>query len=483
MNNHEKPEDVNKSDIQSVEPHSCEAMGAQTLAAPGEKTPGNRKLSRKSILILAAGSLAVLLAVLVLFNLFRPLNRFMGKFDEKNFAQAFEIFDEHLDSQDADFQSRFTEYMTEKLEAFQKGTLPYEELSPYLDAVREHPSLTYTALTNLMETAEKLRLSREAYESLLLALEQKNYLAAAQLYDDILEKDAVYRDAQRLYQEHSEAIQQALILKSKEIQEKEGVLAAYEYINAYEEKLGGDLLKERISSLKAARRQELIEEGNAFAAQHRYAKAIELLQKNMAYEGEEELVKKISEYQSQKETYEAERLQELKRSVSVSYDEVNRNYIAVPRGYDGGGVNLNRRVNIEPYLIFRVNSLTLCWRVGFQRDEWLFTDEIVFSGAGENTVWTLDIRTRQTKVDFGTVYEWGEFRHDTADSEISTTQDFSLPMEKLYAGGDVDLLFQGTEQRKHALTQRERNNLTDFWELYNILNDHPHWLAEWAEAQ
>ncbi|RXZ80331.1 hypothetical protein EBB07_19430 [Paenibacillaceae bacterium] len=185
---------------------------------------------------------------------------------------------------------------------------------------------------------------------------------------------------------------------------------------------------------------------------------------------------KLEEIEREKERKEA-RKKTLLSQMAVQYDELNGFTNISPKGYLPGYINIGETVNLEPGIILSEDE-TAHFRVivGFEQEDWIFFDRVIFNVDGERFEWSIDYFDRKSDVLWGSIAEWTvrvSIMHESLMEE----------MEKVAAGSVVKMRFSGSDGfRDHTLTVDEKGNLKAMLELYSYYSSIEDILAEWAET-
>jgi tetratricopeptide (TPR) repeat protein len=243
-----------------------------------------------------------------------------------------------------------------------------------------------------------------------------------------------------------------------------------EYINAIislnkvdKEDKNYTLAQEKISSYMDSYRDECIKRADEYQQIKDYDNAIKIIEEALEYaKNDPELTQKKAAYLQEQQAIKEEQKQKLLTSTTSAYDDMRDVTIIVPKGYSTRYVNINRTRNITPEIIVPNNGgvASLIITVGFEQDDWVFTDKIIFKADNEKFEWYLDsLKDRQTQVIWGGVAEWVRKINEL-------DKDLVNQMEKLANANEAKIRFQGQGYRDHVLTQDEKENLKLFLELY-----------------
>jgi len=150
----------------------------------------------------------------------------------------------------------------------------------------------------------------------------------------------------------------------------------------------------------------------------------------------------------------------LENTTSI-YDEMDDVTIIVPKGYSTKYINTNKNINISPEIrVTKFGLANLIITVGFDQNDWIFTDRVIFKADEEKFEWVIDsLKDRQSQVFMGGIAEW-------IRKISSLDKDLINQMEKLANAKDAKIRFQGQGYRDHVVRDDEKANLLLFLELY-----------------
>jgi hypothetical protein len=253
------------------------------------------------------------------------------------------------------------------------------------------------------------------------------------------------------------------------------LFAEKKYEEAYNESKSLDAYypnDSKIQTKQDAYLQALYEENRSQANRHvsskKYDEAINILTLTKKYFPDDaELTKQLTEAEAlKKKAIEEEKLRKEKRTkellaqVISKFDDMTGLTTIVPKGYSATYVNISGRINIEPRIWILKGSAAFTVIAGFQQDDWVFTDEIIFNVDGELFTWELEYGDRQTQVQYGGIAEWVT-KHSFDGTDLVNQ------MEKVANGKTVKMRFGGSEGHSdHVVTESEKANMKLILELY-----------------
>ena len=187
--------------VQNDENLICEKCGSPDLVpvedvvdVKAEVVTGQAKGNPdyKKLFYLAGGVVAVLaVVILVLVLTLNPADRVMRSIKEGDFQSASQLFQEKVDYNSKNYQKLYEEltaYVDEKLAQFRSEEITYDELMADLNGVDMVGALGYE-MVNAYEEANQLHYFRETYAAAEVALADKNFGEAMNLYAQVAGMD------------------------------------------------------------------------------------------------------------------------------------------------------------------------------------------------------------------------------------------------------------------------------------------------------
>lgn len=203
--------------------------------------------------------------------------------------------------------------------------------------------------------------------------------------------------------------------------------------------------------------------------------AVAELEKLKKFVNDSDVAKKYNECINKYDQYKVTRIHYLKGKVTIKYDDIDKKYTIVPKGYSIKYINISKKINIEPRMIHENSTNSLQCFIGFVQRDWIFFQSIDFYYDGNTKSWTIDYFDRQDQVIWGGIVEWYTVVYSKTNflGVARLRVDLLDIMRNLANGKDSRIRFSGQGSRDHKLTGSEKNNLKNFIELYNLLESSP----------
>ena len=146
----------------------------------------------------------------------------------------------------------------------------------------------------------------------------------------------------------------------------------------------------------------------------------------------------------------------LKKLDSKHDDMYNATYIS-PKGID----KISRKIHLAPYLSVEGSLKTLYIDLGFQEDDWVFFNAIIFNIDGELTT----VEVKKSDVQKDTI--WGDGIYEYIPLSQSKYANIFKLVEKIVNGNKVKVRFTGDQYyTDYVITKNEKQGLKDIYELY-----------------
>ncbi|MDD4564252.1 MAG: zinc ribbon domain-containing protein [Eubacteriales bacterium] len=252
----------------------------------------------------------------------------------------------------------------------------------------------------------------------------------------------------------------------------------YEAIKSYKHVISEDTqnfkdAQAKIKEITSKLKKKSLAEAEKKAKDGDYKGAAELLLDINTVLEDKDIKKKHDEYF---DTYKQAAITELKSKISVVYDDINRNYIIVPKGISTRYVNIGYNRNIEPRIILSGTS-TFAIVTGFQQDDWIFTENIKIDCDGTQYDYDVAYEDRNTQVIFGGgIAEWVVLMHDDtgmdelADmTEATAFTDLSPLINSIRNSSSVRIRFTGEGYKDVTIPYNQCQEVGILWDVFKLL--------------
>lgn len=367
--------------------------------------------------------------------------------------------------------------------------------------------------------------SKEAFKTGKNYARLKNYDLAIKSYSQVIKEDELYNDAQQEIQNCQDdfkdkiiaEIDKQLSLDNPTIEAVQKDIDSYDFlqkdsdvkkklsslkeeikqktfirVNELAEKqeyqLALDLLKARIPSNMAEDKEiqtfkkDLVSkfinwtntESDKYIEKGRYDKAISLLKSCEVYDNEKILADKTKEVNAKFKQINIKKFKKLKKTLTIKYDSVNRDYTVVNKGYSVDYINLSSTINIEARASINKQEKTVDFSLvaGFAQEDWIFTDAISIVAGKYKDVYMVDYLDRYTQVDYGMISEWMYFEDLLSTGEVlNNSGGLDMLLNNITTSKKATMRFSGKGHgsRDHIITNGEKENIKNVRQFCDML--------------
>ncbi|MCD9022605.1 hypothetical protein [Cohnella silvisoli] len=361
-----------------------------------------------------------------------------------------------------------------RVDKYIDNAIDYHAANNLIQELKPFESLK-NALKDNQQRLDKFKKSKDAYENANKLRDNKDFGNAIIKYKEVISEDT------ENYSASAEKIQ----LSIKEMFDyvlgnSERLFAEKKYEEAYNETKSLDEFYPNDTTIKTkqdAYLQALYEDNKNQANRHvsskQYDEAINILELTKKYfPDDSELTQKITEVEAlKKKAIEEEKIRKEKRKkellaqVTSKFDDMTKLTTIVPKGYSAMYVNISSRINIESRIRIVDGSAAFTVIAGFEQDNWVFTDKIIFNVDGELFNWEIAYGDRQSQVQYGGIAEWVT-QHSFSNNDLINQ------MQKVANGKSVKMRFDGSEgHRDHVVSESEKSNMKLILELYTYYDN------------
>ena len=223
----------------------------------------------------------------------------------------------------------------------------------------------------------------------------------------------------------------------------------------------------------------ILKKAENYVKAHKYQEAIDLINDNVQYDVDVVSYKLTEKYGEAQKKYErnkkknelkqaVKKFKNLKKYLNIAYDKVDREYEIVFKNQSPKYINVNSSLNIEPrlYVSKKLKTVTLSIVVGFEQDDWIFTENVKIVSGGKTFKFEIDHDIRGTQVmDGGNVAEW----MNIASDDLFKAERCVNTIIKKKRG---IIRFSGEGYRDHKITKYEVKSLKIMMQVYKLLDNY-----------
>ena len=453
-----------------------------------------------------------------------PVKKVVGHLADGDINAAQEIFSSKIKNDSslyADVQDSFSVLLSNSVNMYAEDNEKYERYTNLSQFVKDnYPDYDISDYENQIT---ELQDSKNSYDNAKSLQEQKNYIEAISTYEKVIEKDKNYEDSQiqietcknsykndilseidqqlaadvPAYEEISKKINSTDYLKNDsditgkmaELKEKfknnklsaaNSFASENKYVSAFnelsnipEEFTADSAVTDTRNNITASMLNWVLNEASKLAKEKKYDKAVEFLYQYKVYDTGNTISTKMSSYEKKAKKAVITEFKNLKSKLTIQYDSVDQDYNVVSRGYQTKYINISGSVNIEARAIVdkkkKFSDFSLI--VGFQQDDWIFTELVKFACGKYRATYVIDYSDRYTQVltGGGGIAEWmyldlleyGDY-FDSIDKLISKITTSKKATIRFSASG------QGS--RNHTITSKEKENIKTVYRFYQLLD-------------
>lgn len=439
-----------------------------------EDDTGNKKNKFYDKKLIVTISIGILLGALILYCFNSTYySKFIKAIKDENTQEAIKIFnelenDKHIEKIE-DYLKKEAGTIKDK---YLSNSISYDEAINKLNIIKDINVINGEVLKN-KKFIEGLNNSRIAYENTVKCFESNKFKDAIIEANDVIREDENYNSAIEYKNNAMEKLENEVIIKSKELASKNDFIGA---LNILEDNKNYIKNKESIDELLEEYKKhvsvEIINLAVDKAESGDFDEALDILKTNSSYSANNNIQEKINEIEKKKREYNKNVILDIKKRITINYDDVEKEYKIAPKGYSTRYVNISTTINIEPRMTFG-NSPIFILNIGFQQSDWIFFETAIFSIDGTRTEWNINYFDKGSQVGNG-IAEWYPVVHSELLAGYNDRAKNLKPlMDSIIGSQNATIRFQGHGYRDHKITNNEKQTLKDLWNLYLILEEEP----------
>lgn len=237
----------------------------------------------------------------------------------------------------------------------------------------------------------------------------------------------------------------------------------------------------KINDSKLKYKDSLISKAQNNFDKKEYEQAVEILSKyeKTVQEKDTDIDKFIKDCETEISIIKEEQrkifIEDMSSKISIVYDKVEDKYTIVPKNYSTRYVNIGYNIYIEPRIIYSDDVFALAYIMGFAKSDWIFFDNIVISNEKHKIEIKTDYQGKKTKVlNGGEIAEWYNIVHiPDLQSYVDYICDFSDIITMIRDDIDLEttIRFKGKGYYDVVMSKAEKQNIVNFYDLYNALEE------------
>lgn len=486
----------------------------------------NQKNKRRRFLKLGIGFAVILLLVGMGVPLYRhfnsPITKLGDYLESNQIKNAQKIYDDTIvpDGDTEEACDKALSVLNDKVNDYGKDASHHKYYIAVLDFVKSNfPDADVSKATNL---AEKLSASKENYTVAERSYKKKKYNKAIDCYEKVIKQDGLYPSAQEkietcknelktdiinkieaqissdtpsLEETKAEISKESFLKDDPEINDK--LLKLKQSVKAYALKkaksqesnkkykdayisLNYEIPKEfqndsDVTAAKNALNTKLVQwlkkETDSLIKNKKYEKALYLLNMYKNCHKDSNLNARIPLINKKIKDDIISTFKNLKRKLTIKYDSVEQTYDVVQKGYSTNYINISPSINIEARAVVdkrdKINSFDFI--VGFEQSDWIFTELVRFASGKYRKTFYIGYSDRYTQVDYGSISEWMYLNNLKLSFMEKIDNKF---IQNITSSNKAVLRFSGdgTGQRNHIITGREKDNIKTVYKFCEMLN-------------
>jgi len=428
------------------------------------------------------------------YKIDKQVDAVMGFIDAEQFEQAVAEYTKvkngysggTLDKILAKLDDRVRDRAKNRAQLYIDGQVDYPSAVNFISKLGQYTALS-KELDQYKETIEKIKKSRDSFDKAKRFFDNKDYIPAVKKYKEVINEDVKnYETAKAQIELSLKTMLAHYLNKADQLLSERKYEEAYNQAKALEEFYPDhqDIKSKQESYLKAMYDNNL-QSAEQLVGKKQYDDAIATIQSTERFFPNDAVLKtRLAGYESaKKKAIEEEKLRrenrkkELLAKVTSKYDDMKEVTEIVPKGYSATYINVSESVNIEPRIsVFKDGTAVFSIVAGFEQDDWVFTDRIIFNVDDEIFKWELSFGDRDTQVFWGGISEW-------TNKFSGLDKDLLEQMGKVVAAKKAKMRFEGSAgHRDHTITANEKANIKLLLELYGYYNNKDLEMLQFADG-
>lgn len=445
----------------------------------------NKILNTKNITIFTFTICAVII-ILSVFTLKTPVKKIIEAIENNNDVEAHTIYVEKIKGNDVLEQKTYntvTNYIFSLYTQCNNDKMEFEDAVKHLETI-ENIKIEKVNINDYYDMFYNLLVSKEAYKKgIKLSKSYYTLQEAINSFKQVIKEDINYDSAlENIANLKIKYKDNALSEADKLLQDGEEK-KAYELLQQSKKVIGNDSeINEQMQNIKNKICDKAVNEANKLVENKQYRKAIKRLKEDINYDVNSKLAALTNEIKYKYlKVYNKERIMDFKNIVNVYYNDSNNNYYISTKPDNPEYINISRDKNVEAVVV-KGPLTAFSLRVGFIQDKWLFFNRVIFDCDGKRTEWSIDYSDKKTQLLYGgEVAEWYTSAYIDIDDEINyigKIKGIDDLMEDIKNSKSVTVYFSGDGTKDHLMTEDEKSDIINLWELFNILNESPELIKE-----
>lgn len=435
------------------------------------------KSKRNTIISSVIGIVVVIAIVVPVIYFNNPTEQFMSSLNSNNAAQAMEIYNNKIKGntdKENIIRKKLINDAKSIYEQFKSGKTDYESALNKLNNFNQ-TDLASSELESIITNTNALNDSKSAFQKGIDAEKAGDYESAIEQFSKVIKEDSNYKDATEQLASSKNKYISDIVNKASKLTDNEEIKKQIDNITTIESSIGQDnKLDKVIDTLKQKYSNQILQKANSLVKQDKFDDALNLLNDNQKYEYNSNLSSRVTSIKNNEmKTYNTNLFNQLKSQLTINYDEIEKKYDIVPKGYETKYHNLSRTINIEPRITVADSSIYYFLYTGFNQDDWIFMDDIVFACDNKRHEYKVDFSDRKTQVLTGNgIAEWYVMADDSDGSLtglVSYATDLTDLINDISKSTNNKIRFSGQGFRDHTISVAEKNNVLNLWKFYKLL--------------
>ena len=400
-----------------------------------------------------------------------------GPTTEKKFTQAIQaadfstaqlIIDENANN------AEFAKYVDEQcnllaVDAVQEyclGNADYDTTKSFLKGIS-----SFSNISESKQLAEDIKTSKSSYTKGKNKMEKDAYDEAYHLFSKVLKEDLEnFESATSLLNECVEKYNEQLDNKLTAISNSNSPID--ELLDfEYDSKIVSEASKTKYKNIKEPLVSKCLDTATALAENGNYKDAANQLAPYTSLD-----VRIKNSYNEYSQEADKQTIQKLKQKITVSYDDISREYKIVPRGHSTEYTNIGWSKHISPEIHATTSDSDFYLFLGFFATDWIFTEKITIDCDGRQFTYDVDYVDLITKVGSGAIAEVYPLMHSTSLSYDNRVNNLTALIDAASSAEAVRVRFYGSYgngAKDFTISSNQLAEIKTLWELNTILSKNP----------